>query len=145
IGDGKLHPDGLLHRQMRGGRSQEALTSTSIDPEPDAMAETDARHDVIVIGAGIAGLVAPNRAAQLGKRVVVLEKSADERYLCNSRYTYGTFHINYTDVGADEDLAEAAFLPLEERNCRRCDCGHPRSPNEGLEGSHRFFSRWRSS
>jgi fumarate reductase flavoprotein subunit len=59
---------------------------------------------VIVIGAGIAGLVAANRAAQLGKRVVVLEKSREEKYLCNSRYTYGTFHINFTDVGADEDL-----------------------------------------
>ena len=71
------------------------------------MANTDAQHDVIVIGAGIAGLVAANRAAQLGKRVVVLEKGADERYLCNSRYTYGTFHINYTDVGADEDALVA--------------------------------------
>src|SRR5262249_40254274 len=68
------------------------------------MAETDVQHDVIVIGAGIAGLVAANRAAQLGKRVIVLEKSTEERYLCNSRYTYGTFHINYTDVAADEDV-----------------------------------------
>jgi fumarate reductase flavoprotein subunit len=68
------------------------------------MTNTDVQHDVIVIGAGIAGLVAANRAAQLGKRVVVLEKSKDERYLCNSRYTYGTFHINFTDVGADEDV-----------------------------------------
>src|SRR5438270_9395725 len=67
------------------------------------MANTDVQHDVIVIGAGIAGLVAANRAAQLGKRVVVLEKSEDERYLCNSRYTYGTFHINYTDLEANED------------------------------------------
>jgi fumarate reductase flavoprotein subunit len=68
------------------------------------IAQTNVQHDVIVIGAGIAGLVAANRAAQLGRRVVVLEKSKDERYLCNSRYTYGTFHINYTDVGADEDV-----------------------------------------
>ena len=68
------------------------------------MAKTDMQHDVIVIGAGIAGLVAANRAAQLGKRVIVLEKSKEERYLCNSRYTYGTFHINYTDVAADEDV-----------------------------------------
>src|SRR5262252_4531918 len=68
------------------------------------MAKTDAQHDVIVIGAGIAGLVAANRAAQLGLRVVVLEKGEDQKYLCNSRYTYGTFHINYTDVGADEDV-----------------------------------------
>jgi len=68
------------------------------------MAETEVQHDVIVIGAGIAGLVAANRAAQLGKRVIVLEKSKEEKYLCNSRYTYGTFHINFTDVGADEDV-----------------------------------------
>lgn len=68
------------------------------------MAKTDVQHDVIVIGAGIAGLVAGNRAAQLGKRVIILEKSKEERYLCNSRYTYGTFHINYTDVAADEDV-----------------------------------------
>jgi fumarate reductase flavoprotein subunit len=68
------------------------------------MAQTDVQHDVIVIGAGIAGLVAANRAAQLGLRVIVLEKSKDEKYLCNSRYTYGTFHINFTEVGADEDV-----------------------------------------
>jgi len=68
------------------------------------MAETDVQHDVIVIGAGIAGLVAANRSAQLGKRVIVLEKSKEEKYLCNSRYTYGTFHINFTDVAADEDV-----------------------------------------
>src|ERR1700731_2663310 len=68
------------------------------------MAKTDVQHDVIVIGAGIAGLVAANRSAQLGKRVIVLEKSKEDKYLCNSRYTYGTFHINFTDVAADEDV-----------------------------------------
>jgi fumarate reductase flavoprotein subunit len=65
---------------------------------------TETSHDVVVIGAGIAGLIAANRAAQLGKRVVVLEKGSEEKYLCNSRYTYGTFHIHYTDVEADEAL-----------------------------------------
>jgi fumarate reductase flavoprotein subunit len=63
---------------------------------------TEATHDVVVIGAGIAGLIAANRAAQLGKRVVVLEKSAEEKYLSNSRYTYGTFHIHFSDVESDE-------------------------------------------
>jgi fumarate reductase flavoprotein subunit len=66
------------------------------------MTEAIASYDVIVIGAGIAGLVAANRAAQLGKRVIVLEKSTEEKYICNSRYTYGTFHIHFTGVEADE-------------------------------------------
>ena len=41
--------------------------------------------DLVVVGAGIAGLTAANRAAEQGCRVVVLEKTADERYFCNSR------------------------------------------------------------
>ena len=63
----------------------------------------DTSLDVVVIGGGIAGLVAANRAAELGLRTVVLEKSADEQYICNSRYTYGTFHISFTSPLADED------------------------------------------
>lgn len=59
--------------------------------------------DVLVIGGGIAGLVAANRAAELGKRTVLLEKGTGDRYLCSSRYTGGTFHIGYTDVLAGED------------------------------------------
>ena len=65
------------------------------------MAETE--FDVIVIGGGIAGMVTANRAAELGKRVAVLEKSTEEQYICNSRYTYGTFHINFTSPDAAED------------------------------------------
>ena len=87
------------------------------------MAKTNVQHDVIVIGAGIAGLVAANRAAQLGKRVIVLEKSKEDKYLCNSRYTYGTFHINFTDVAADEDVLfdkiEAASAGLARKDLAR--------------------------
>src|ERR1700760_2181995 len=64
---------------------------------------SDTRYDVVVIGGGLAGLAAANRAAQLGKHVVVLEKSTEERYPCNSRFTYGTFHINYASVETGED------------------------------------------
>jgi fumarate reductase flavoprotein subunit len=81
--------------------------------------ESDTNHDVIVIGAGIAGLVAANRAAQLGKRVAVLEKSTEERYLCNSRYTYGTFHIHFTGVDADEDELFAKIETATEGFARR--------------------------
>jgi fumarate reductase flavoprotein subunit len=67
------------------------------------MSEPATDFDVVVIGGGIAGLVAANRAAQLGRRAVVLEKGAEDQYLCNSRYTYGTFHIHFTGVEADEN------------------------------------------
>src|SRR5690348_2031390 len=83
------------------------------------MTKTGAQPDVIVTGAGIAGLVAANRAAPLGKRVVVLEKSEEERYLCNSRYTYGTFHINVTDVGADEDVLFDKIEACSEGRARK--------------------------
>ena len=64
---------------------------------------SQAEHDVIVIGAGIAGLITANRAAELGRRVVVLEKSTEDKYICNSRYAYGTFHINFTGLDEPEE------------------------------------------
>ena len=83
-------------------------------------------HDVIVIGAGIAGLVAANRAAQLGKRVVVLEKSAEDQYLCNSRYAYGTIHINYSDLEASEDSLVAQDRGRDRRQRPQGPCSRRR-------------------
>jgi fumarate reductase flavoprotein subunit len=80
---------------------------------------TETAHDVIVIGAGIAGLVAANRAAQLGKRTLVLEKSTDDKHLCNSRYTYGTFHIHFTGVEADENELVAKIEAATEGFARK--------------------------
>lgn len=63
--------------------------------------------DVAVIGAGLAGLAAANRAAQDGLSVTVFEKSADEAYLCNSRYTGGLFHIAMDDMAGDPAWVKA--------------------------------------
>jgi fumarate reductase flavoprotein subunit len=52
-----------------------------------------ANHDVVIIGAGLAGLAAANKAAECGARVLVLEQGADEHYLCNTRITGGFFHV----------------------------------------------------
>ena len=49
--------------------------------------------DVVVVGAGIAGLSAANRAAQQGLKVAVLERGDGPQYLCNSRYSGGVLHI----------------------------------------------------
>jgi len=61
--------------------------------------------DVAVMGGGIAGMIAANRAAETGLRVVVLEKGSDERYLCNSRFTGGVFHVAFhSPMRAPADL-----------------------------------------
>ena len=71
---------------------------------------TEQKFDVVVIGGGLAGMVAANRAAQLGKRVVVLEQGGEEHYLCNSRYTGGSFHICIRDIMSDEAALTQAII-----------------------------------
>ncbi|MBI3937867.1 MAG: FAD-binding protein [Betaproteobacteria bacterium] len=73
------------------------------------MAE-ERREDVAVVGGGIAGLVTANRLAQLGLRAAVLEQGSAERYLCNTRYTGGTFHVCFRDVMSDEGALRQAIL-----------------------------------
>ena len=67
------------------------------------------RCDVAIIGGGIAGLITANRLTQLGMRVVVLEQGSDERYLCNTRYTGGTFHVCLRDVMTEEGALKDAI------------------------------------
>lgn len=67
------------------------------------------RVDVAVVGGGIAGLVAANRAAQHGLRVIVLEQGTAEKYFCNSRFTGGTFHAALNDVMSGRDHLLAAI------------------------------------
>ena len=54
--------------------------------------------DVVVVGGGIAGLTAANRAAQLGLRALVLEQGAGPQYLCNSRFSGGILHIAFHNI-----------------------------------------------
>src|SRR5580692_5250954 len=65
--------------------------------------------DVVVVGAGVAGLTAANRAAQLGARVLVLEAGADEHYACNSRIATGVLNVAHTDPHSDPALLRKAI------------------------------------
>ena len=67
------------------------------------------QHDVVIIGGGIAGMMAANRAAQLGMTVIVLEKGAAEKYLCNTRFTGGSLHICHRDIMHDEAVLRQAI------------------------------------
>lgn len=63
----------------------------------------DSPVDVVVIGAGLAGLSAANRALDLGLSVVLLEASPDAANLCASRLSGGLFHVAYRSVTAPVD------------------------------------------
>lgn len=54
--------------------------------------------DVIVVGGGMAGLTAGARAAELGLKVIVLERGSDARYPANARWSGGVYHVGYNDV-----------------------------------------------
>jgi len=65
-------------------------------------------YDLAIVGGGYAGLVAANRACQLGRSVVVFEKGSDEAYPCNSRFAGGVLHISYRNLNdAPAELAAA--------------------------------------
>ncbi|MGI4816029.1 MAG: FAD-dependent oxidoreductase [Janthinobacterium lividum] len=65
--------------------------------------------DVCVVGAGLAGLTAAVRAAEQGLRVVVLERSAEAEYMCNTRLTGGAFHVCLRDIQSSADELEATI------------------------------------
>jgi fumarate reductase flavoprotein subunit len=53
--------------------------------------------DVAIVGGGLAGLVAANRAAEFGLRVAVLEQGADTHYACNSRIATGSLNLAHSN------------------------------------------------
>ncbi|MDR6860914.1 FAD-binding protein [Variovorax guangxiensis] len=68
--------------------------------------------DLVVIGAGVSGLVAALRAAQGGRRVLVLEKLIEERYVCNSRLTTGVWHCCAMDLRSEAAKLEARIMEV---------------------------------
>lgn len=66
--------------------------------------------DVVIVGAGLAGLTAANRLIQSGQKVVVLERGEGEDYLCNSRIASGSFNLAHSDPTADAETLREAIM-----------------------------------
>lgn len=65
---------------------------------------------VVVIGGGLAGMVAAARATELGLKAVVLEAGSDADYICNSRMTGGIFHVAMNNILVEPEEARANIL-----------------------------------
>jgi len=68
----------LRARNSRGGRPRRAPAG----PDPDRYQHTHAHCDVLIVGAGPAGIAAALAASASGKRVVVVDEQAEMAALC---------------------------------------------------------------
>jgi fumarate reductase flavoprotein subunit len=68
------------------------------------------RFDAVTIGGGLSGLVTACRAAQLGRRVAVLEQGTEERYRCSSRWSTGVVNIMGVAILGEPAQLEAAII-----------------------------------
>lgn len=57
-------------------------------------------------------MIAAIRSAQGGRRVLVFEKTPDERYVCNSRLTAGIWHCCQTDIQSAPEVLEEKILQV---------------------------------
>jgi fumarate reductase flavoprotein subunit len=78
------------------------------------MTQESTDNDVVVIGGGIAGMIAANRAAQLGLRAIVLEQGSDAKYRCNTRFTGGTFHVAMREITLDEQTLYDTIVKISD-------------------------------
>ncbi|MFT4066529.1 FAD-binding protein [Paraburkholderia sp.] len=58
---------------------------------------------LVVIGGGMAGLVAAVRGVEAGMKVTLVEKGATDQYPCNARMSGGLFHLGFSDVSLPPD------------------------------------------
>lgn len=70
--------------------------------------------DIIIIGAGFAGLTVAARAGELGLKTIVLEQGDGDDYPCNSRYSGGMLHIGLDDPTAKQDYLIALIERLTD-------------------------------
>ena len=110
--------------------------------------------DIVIIGGGLAGLTAANRAAELGLNPILLEQGSDPQYFCNSRLAGGILHVAFKDLAAaPKDIAAAIRAQTGEDEATVLgsvmaeDCGRALTWLRGegakfIKGGSLEFMRW---
>ena len=75
--------------------------------------------DIIIIGAGFAGLTAANRAIELGLKPLVLETSSEELYRCNSRFSTGSLHVAFQTPWTNAGQLNATIINNARGSARK--------------------------
>lgn len=65
--------------------------------------------DLVILGGGLAGLTAGNRALELGLSVALIEQGEGAQYPCNSRFSGGILHLAFQDVKDAPDSLRRAM------------------------------------
>ncbi len=65
--------------------------------------------DLVILGGGLAGLTAGNRALELGLSVALVEQGEGAQYPCNSRFSGGILHLAFQDVKDAPDSLRRAM------------------------------------
>ena len=74
--------------------------------------------DLLAVGGGFAGLVAANRAAELGLAAAVIERGSEADYICNSRVSTGVFHCGLWDVQEPPDVLYDRIMEITDGEAR---------------------------
>lgn len=110
--------------------------------------------DIVIIGGGLAGLSAANRAAELGLKPILLEQGGDAQYFCNSRFAGGILHVAFKDLtAAPDDIAAAvaaqtgegdatALAPVMAQECGRALAWLRAEGAKFIRGGALEFMRW---
>lgn len=73
---------------------------------------SEPEYDLLIVGGGLAGMTAANRAADLGLRVAVFEKGGDADYPCNTRYSGGVLHVGQQSADTPPEKLRARIDSL---------------------------------
>ena len=133
---------GALGLGVLGATTLGGCSPKSADEAP----AENAQADVVVVGSGLAGMVAAVKAQELGKTAVVVEKSEEVDFGGNSIIAGGTFIIPPTNdqEGIDifvDDLMKRKPIAATRRFCALPANGHGKASHGWKAWGRRSWSQ----